>query len=214
MTQLKISHVVIDSSLQARPKVKEIAEKQPAWPVIMPSVQAFKRYHLEYPRQIVYICGSLAELSETNVRIIRDWQTHLGLSLKHAVAKTFPPDWELVVTEQPIEDYVEVATKPSFLNHVQAEIYQLTPYELKKTVQRMVINYLAGVDGYGKLRAKLNSSYKLERLKVLMTDPKCAVLRNAVAAYRKAKNEEEIAKTHGVEAFEILYLVKSSEKAI
>jgi hypothetical protein len=207
-----VSHVIIDSSLQARPTVKDVARKQPAWPVIIPSIKAFKRHWLPYDQQILYVCGSMAELQNTNLRIIKDWKQSLQKSLRYATFHPLYNDWELVVKEPTMEDFVSVATKPSFLNHIQAEIYKLTPYDLRKTVQAMVISYLAGVEGFTKLRQKLNSSYKLERLKALMADPQCQTLRNAVADYRKIGDEEQVAKAYGVETFEIMYLFKSSAK--
>lgn len=212
LTGLRVSHVLIDSSLQARPTVKDVAKRQPAWPVILPSLQAFKRHWLPYDQQILYVCGSVNELKTTNLRVIKDWKESLPKSLVYAVANPLRNDWKLEVKEPTMEDFVHVATKPSFLNHVQAEIYKLTPYDLRRTVQAMVISYLAGVEGFGKLKQKLASSYKLDRLKALMADPQCQVLRDAVADYRRTQDEEAAAKAHGVETFEIMYLFKSSAK--
>lgn len=211
-TAVGISHIMIDASLHARPTVKDIAKKQPAWPVVIPSLVTLKRHWLEYDQQILYVCGSLDELKTTNLRIIKDWKASLRQSLVYAVANPFAKDWALVTKEPTMEDFVHSATKPSFLNHIQAEIYKLTPYDLRKTVQAMVISYLAGIDTFGPLKLKLASSYKLDRLKALMADPQCQVLRNAVADYRKTEDEEAVAKAYGVETFEIMYLVKSSAK--
>jgi len=212
LSGLGISHVIIDSSLQARPTVKDLATKQPAWPVIVPSLKALGRHWLPYQRQILYVCGSAGELKTSNLKVIKDWRLHLQMSLKHALVNEFPKDWQLVIDEPTMEDFVHVATKPSFLNHVQAEIYKLTPYDLRKTTQSLVVGYLAGLEPLTKLRQKLNSSYKLERLKTLMADPKCQVLRQAVADYRRNQDEVQVAKFHGVEPFEIMYLVKSTAK--
>ena len=211
-TSSGISHVLIDSSLQARPTVKDVAKKQPAWPVILPSLQALKRHWLPYDQQILYVCGSLAELQTTNIRIIKNWRASLHKSLSYATFHPLYNDWALEIKEPTMEDFVSVATKPSFLNHVQAEIYKLTPYDLRKTVQAMVISYLAGMEGFTKLKQKLASSYKLDRLKTLMTNPQCQILRDAVADYRKTGDEEKVAKAYGVETFEIMYLFKSSAK--
>jgi hypothetical protein len=211
-TSIGISHVTIDSSLKAKPTVKNVAKKQPAWPVVLPSLKAMGRHWLELDNQILYICGSMHELSTTNLRIIKDWKSSLKASLIYAGLHPFDHDWQLVTNEPTMEDFVNMATKPSFLNHVQAEIYKLTPYDLRKTVQAMVIAYLAGTEGPTKLKQKLASSFKLDRLKALMADPQCQVLRQAVADYRRSGDEEAVAKAHGVETFEIMYLVKSSAK--
>lgn len=213
LTNLNVSHVVVDSSLQARPTLKDVAKRQPAWPIVLPSVQALRRFRLPYERQVLYVCGSLAELQETNLRVIRDWRLHLTASLRHAVVSPFNSQWVPIIREQPIEDYVKTATKESFLNLVQTAIYELTPYDLKKTVQLMVVSYLAGELKWRPLQQKLNSSYKLERLKALMSDPQCAVLKAAIVEYRKSSLEEIVAKQFGVEPFDILYVVNSAAKA-
>lgn len=208
---LGVSHVLIEDTLRAQPQVKDIAKRQPALPVIVPSLKVLKRHWAPYERQILYVCGSLDELKSTNIRIIKDWRTHLASSLKYAVANEIE-NWELTVNEPTMEDFVHKATKPSFLNHIQAEIYKLTPYDLRKSVQALVIAYLAGVESQAKLKQKLASSYKLDRLRALMSDPTCQTLRLAVADYRKTKDEELTAKAFGVETFEIMYLFKSSAK--
>lgn len=212
LTNIGVSHVVVDSSLQARPTVKDVAKRQPAWPVVVPSVQALKRHWLRYENQVLYVCGSMAELQTTNLRVIKNWRENLKQSLTYSTLSPLRNDWVLEIKEPTMADFVSVATKPSFLNHVQAEIYKLTPYDLRKTVQAMTISYLAGVENFGKLKLKLASSYKLDGLKTLLADPTCQVLREAVAEYRRVGNEEEVAKAFGVEPFEIMYLFKSSAK--
>jgi len=213
LTNLGVSHVVVDDSLQARLSLKDVAAKQPAWPVVLPSINAVRRYRLPYSRQILYVCGSGAELKETNLRVIKDWREHLEQSLRYAVASPFSPDWVLSVDEQPIEDYVKQATKESFLNLVQAAIYELTPYDLRKSVQLMIVSYLDGATGWRPLQQKLSSSYKLDKLKRLMNDPQCAVLKAAIVEYKKSALEEIVAKQFGVEPFDILYVVNSAAKS-
>lgn len=212
LTQMRTSHVVIDNSLVARPSVVDLLYQQPAWPVILPNLKAFRRYSLTYERQILYVCGSLAELSATNLRVIKDWKASLDLSLKHAVVNEFAADWGLDIQEMPIEGYVDIATKPSFLGDVQTLLYRITPYALRKEVQELFIAYLAGIASYTKLRAKLVSSYKLDDLKKLLADPRCAELRNAVALAKKTGDVENVANQTGVEKYEIMYLLRSTAK--
>jgi hypothetical protein len=212
LSALNVSHIVVNNSLRAEPRLKELGFKQPALPIVVPSLTIFRRQQLTYERQIMFVCGPLAELQTTNIRVIKDWRSHLRKALEYAIANPLPPDWKLVISEPTMEDFVHKATKPSFLNHVQAELYRITPYDLRKSVQALVISYLGGTESAAKLRAKLASSYKLDRLRELMKDPKCQVLRQAVADYRKIGDEEKVAKAHGVETFEIMYLFKSSFK--
>lgn len=212
LTQLRIAHIVVDNSLMARPYVVDIGLQQPAWPVILPSLKALRRFDLPHQRQILYVCGSTAELEATNLRVIKDWKATLIQSLKYAVLHEFQPTWELQVKEMAIEDYVEIATKPSFLGDVQTAIYKITPYDLRKAVQAQFIAYLAGIGGFQALRTKLSSSYKLEVLRSLLADPRCAVLRNAVTWAKKTGDVENVAVQTGVEKYEIMYLLRSTAK--
>lgn len=211
LAALKVSHVTIDGSLRAVPTVNDLQARQPALPVVIPSLKALMRHWANYDRQILYVCASLDELKSTNLRIIKNWRDDLAKSLTYASENPIR-DWKLIINEPTMEDFVSAVTKPSFLNHVQAEIYKLTPYDLRKEVQAQVISYLAGYEGFARLKAKLNSSYKLERLKSLMSDPKCLVIRNAVADYRKTQDEVASGKTFNVEPFDIMYLFKASSK--
>lgn len=213
-SSLGVSHILIDSSLHASPHIKEVAKAQPAWPIIVPSLKALNRHWAPYERQILYVCGSLDELKATNIRVIKEWRTNLQRSLRYALTQPVQDDWQLQINEPTMEDYVHKATKPSFLNHVQAEIYKLTPYDLRKSVQALTIAYLSGNSGFAQLKLKLASSYKLDRLRELMDDPKCRTLRQAVADYRKTKDEQLTAKAYGVETFEIMYLFKQPAKSI
>jgi len=129
-------------------------------------------------------------------------------ALEYAVAN--PIEWKLAVVEPTLDEYVKHATKPSFLNDVQTEIYRITPYDLRKAVQSEVIAYLGGLLGYRKLMARLNSSHKLTKIKTLVLAPKCAVLKDAITAYRHGQDLKEVAEAYKVETFEIMYIVKSS----
>jgi hypothetical protein len=214
LTQLQVSHVFIGNDLRATPAVRDISAMQPAWPVIIPGIKAFRRMRLLLPNQVLYICEPRSVLDTTNLRIIKDWKLSLALSLQHAVTHPLDPGWKFAINEMAIEEYVHIATKPSFLNHVQAEFYKITPYDLRKAVQLQIIAYLAGTETYSNLRKRLASSYKLDALKALMADPKCQTLRQAVAQYQKTGDEEQAAKDFGVEKFEILYIANSGKKAI
>ncbi len=208
--QLKVSHVVVDDSLRSDSIVHDLAEKQPAWPVVVPSIKAFKRHHLALRRQIVYLCAAEPELKRTNLRIIKDYKINIGASLKHAVVNEFAADWEFSYNDPSAESFVHEISKPSFLNHVQALLYKINPYDLRKKAQHSIIAYLGGLQSKKSMREVLLTSYKLEPLLKMMAEPEAAVLRNAILAYRVSKDEKSVAKEYGVETFDIMYLFKSS----
>jgi hypothetical protein len=137
----------------------------------------------------------------------------LQRSLEHALAHPFEKDWKLQVNEPTFAEYVTSSTKPSFLNGVQTEFYRITPYDLRKSVQALVIGYLAGAVSRKKLWDKLNSSHKLDRLKSVLTNPKCMQLKQAVSLYLKGGDLEIIALEYSCPTFEILYLSKSAANA-
>lgn len=215
LADLGISHSLASNTLRSELSEKEHAEEQPAWPIILPSIKFVTRYTCDRRHQILLICDSLAQLSLTNIRILdpRDIHYSLKRALEHAVKNPFERDWKLETTEPTFEQYVKSATKPSFLNGIQTELYKITPYDLRKQVQGLVIGYLAGVESRTKLYAKLNSSYKLDRIKELLNDPKCGQLKHAVQMYTKGGDVEVIAMETSCPTFEILYLSKSAANA-
>lgn len=213
LMRLNVSHSLIDDSLRAKAKLVNMSKMQPAWPVVLPSIAAFKRYKVEYERQIAFVCASKDELAQTNLRVIRDWRKHTSAALQYATVHMFDPGWKLHVAEEGVESFVEKVTTKSFLNDVLDAIYKITPYDLRKEVQAMVIAYLAAKIGLKPLRTKLRSSYKLERLLQLMTSGECHLLRQAVARCVDVDGDaDKTAKTYGVAAFDIRYVIKSSAK--
>lgn len=214
LNSLNISFAVVNGRLKARTKIKDVGGRQPAWPVVLPSLSALTRYKCDSERQVLFICDSITALTHCNIRVIRpgNYQESIRKALHYAVVNPFDPSWVPDQQEPTIEEYVNNATKPSFLNMLQTEFYRLVPYDLRKEVQALVIGYLAGVETKTKLMAKLATSYKLDKIKNLVKDPKCSELRDAIALYRKNQSEEETAALTGFETFEILYIVKSSGK--
>jgi hypothetical protein len=211
---LRVSHAMVDNSLVAKSKSRHLSAEQPAWPIILPSVTFCHRYRSPYARQILFICDSLSCLKTCNVKVLdpTDLVKSMRRALEYAVEN--PEDWHLVRKEPTMDDYVNAATKPSFLNHVQAAIYKITPYDLRKEVAALLIGYLAGVEARSKLMAKLDSSHKLWELKEMMKDPMSGALRQAVMQYKKEGNVELVASQHKLQTFEILYIAGSSKKTI
>lgn len=134
---------------------------------------------------------------------------NIPLALQYATRNPLV-EWSLIRKEPSISDYVNNATKPSFLNFIQTELYKLTPYDLRKDVQAMVIRYLDGAIKLKPLKDKLQSSHKLTNLLGLIMDSQTLKLREAIAEYKKTGNLEVTAVQYGIETFEILYVVRSA----
>lgn len=213
LSSLNISHGVVSASLRSEVSEIHLGTKQPSWPIVVPSVRAVPRFKASRKSQILFICDSLAQLSLCNVRVMKPQDLKRGLPAALDYAIENPLDWKLEMRTISFDEYVTANTKPSFLNGVQTELYRITPYDLRRTTQAIVIAYLAGTESRKNLMTKLNSSYKLDRLKALLADPKCAELKDAVAEYSRTQNVELAAETHKVATFEILYLSKSAANA-
>lgn len=211
LSDLKTSHSIVTNNLRAASSDVMCSVAQSFWPIILPSIRFVSRYKCRRESQILFICDSLAQLSLCNVRILnpKDIRDNIQKALNHAVENPIP-SWKLEIKEPSFDEYVTASTKPSILNHIQTEFYKLTPYDLRKAVQAQVISYLAGTETRKRLMEKLNSSYKLDKVKALIQDPRCTDLRNAVQLYTKTLDVEAVAAQTGCATFEILYLSKSA----
>lgn len=219
---LRIGHTVVNgANNNVKYEDHHFGKHQPGWPVVISNVGLLSRFRCESDRQVLFVCDSLGILSSCNFRVIKtpadmnyhDYTHNLALALNHAVSH--PLDgWDLVRKEPTLLQYVNLATKPSFLNNMQTEIYKITPYALRLEVKNLIISYLAGVEGRNKLVAKLKTSMKLTALLTLIMDAKTVLLKEAVAIFNKTQDIEATAKTTGFETFEILYVVNSNRKTI
>lgn len=215
LTNLRISHTLVNSDLCLRTNDFHLAKEQPAWPVILPSVHAVSKYKCDMENQILFVCDSLALLSTCNMGILRpqDIEASMRRSLEYAIANPML-GWKLVRVEPSITDYVSGATKPSYLNEVQTLLYKISNYDLRKEIQGLIIGCLAGAESRTKLAAKLASNHKLDELRILVKDPKFNLLRDAVAMHQRGSAIEVVASATGFENFEILYITRSSAKSL
>ena len=218
LRRLRMSHTLEGGLRHLTHTLDGLCKEQPLWPIVVDKVKAIHKLRMKTERTILLVCDSRAALSTTNVRT-ELWPEHRGSdmvdALKAAMLATNKNscEWELTNNEPSTLDYVNSATKPSFVNLLQTEIYKLTPYALRKEVQQVVIAYLAGTASYTSMHKKLKSSLKLQTLAGLMHLPKAKELREAVLMLGGA-SVEEVAKKTGYETFELLYLSKSNAKTL
>lgn len=192
--------------------------EQPAWPIIVDRVAAVKRIQTRRDRLIYLVVDSRAALSVSNAsQAIWPENRPQGHTFQQvlrwvltAVNKA-EPGFAWSRNEPTISDYVNAATRPSFLNHVQTAIYKITPYPLRKESQALCIAYLAGAATQTVLYRKLKSSYKLEQLAAIMMSDKAKELREAVAMLR-TMTVDQVAKQTAFESFELNYIVNSYAK--
>lgn len=191
---------------------------QPAWVGIVPGLSYLSRYTSKHNRQILIICDSLSSLATCNLGILdtQDLSNIAGCLRSALMAATKEPlnGWHLVRKQPTTQDYVDGATKPSYLNFIQTSLYRISNYPLRKEVQALVIKYLNSDIQLKVLMNKLQSSYKLAELQDLLKNDKAVNLRNAVAAYKASQRLELTAKEFKTETFEILYVVNSASKTL
>lgn len=195
--------------------VDGLCVEQPVWPIVVDRVRAIPKIRSQIDRQVLFVCDSKAALSNTNIK--QDlWPSSRGSDVlrtfKDVLARANRSSgWTIEVDEPTTLDFVKSATKPSYLNLIQTQLYKLTPYTLRKEVQQLVIAYLAGTAPYTAMHRKLKSSLKLQSLSELLHLPKAKELREAVLMLN-SNPVEEVAKKTGFQPFELNYLSKSSAK--
>lgn len=209
LLSLRVSHSLVTKRKNID---HHLGFKQPVWPLVIPNIAMASRYRCGMSPQILIICDSAAALANINVGILNPTLPYLGLQWALEESIRNPGDWELKDSEMSINEYVNHATEPSFLNDLQTEFYVINPYPLRKEVQQMVIAYMAGLETKSKLLAKLSTSYKLDKVKALVESPKCSELKAAVARVQRGQSLAAVAEETGYETFEILYIAKSAAK--
>lgn len=214
LTELQVSHTIVGWSteehrLRAR-DIDGLAAEQPAWPVIAHSVSDIPRIRINRERQILFVCDSAPALANVNLTPLPEART-LRQSLVLAL-RQLGGNWELVSTEPDIQDYVALASKPSFLNQLQTAIYKINPYADRKIIQQKIIYFLGGKLSINAMREILRSSYKYEPIRELLNLPEAVVLSNAVARARAGEDSEEVAEELGIEPFDISYILSSVNK--
>jgi hypothetical protein len=118
--------------------------------------------------------------------------------------------WMLKTVEPSLMDYVNTAVKPSHLSEYQKLVYKINPYALRKEVQDMCIAYMVGAVKPKVLKAKLDTSFKLQPLQDLMFSPEANKIKTSVLiAKEDLKCVDSICKANGLSSFDVLYWVKA-----
>lgn len=173
---------------------------------------------------IIFLSMSEDAMGTTNCRILKG--RALKTMLMTALIESHPQRVKepFVFREEPkgLDDYVNEATKPTFLYYIQTAIYKLTPYSLVKEARTLIISALYGAIPMKKLYEFLGTSLKLEDLKNLLKDDKAKQVRELVHEAKRqlalgdTRREDEIVEkvvgASGLEAFDILYVIRSYKK--
>lgn len=214
LTRLSVSHTVVGWSHTKKTRAQRVVDglcrRQPAWPVVCHSVKDIPKYRVKKSRIILLVCDAPAPLSFTNLNT-----PELGATLEDTVknALTAPwIDWTFECKEPDILDFVDVATKPSFLRSMQTAVYKINPYDFRKQVQSHLILYLGGQLSYTKVRRLLKSSLKSEPLLDLLETPAAKTLQEALRLVDKGWNPEAAADHHDIDVFDINYVRASLTK--
>ncbi|QRE00292.1 hypothetical protein [Burkholderia phage BCSR5] len=221
---LRVSHSIVGCAHPALKPTKihldGLSEQQPAWPIIVDKLSALKMAYSTKSshRRILLVCDSYAALGDTNVKMILE-----SRDIRKFLEETdLSPEkeWELRTIKMSMHDYVNIATKPSFLNHVQTAVYKISNYSARKQIRSDIVKALYGVVPLKSVVRSLDHNLKYETLRDLMASADAVKLRDACLSYRSALKldsraaPDEVAKEYGFEPFELLYVVKSYEKEL
>ena len=227
---LGISHTVVGHNNQFLDIT--VAREQPATVYVVDSFPHL-RYILKRPQEypyLVFVVTAEDELKQTNAKILQSVNLKgvLKCALKESHPKKATP-FLFHYSNKPLDDYVNEATKPTFLYFIQTAIYKLSPYELVKESRNLIISALYGAIPMKKLHDFLSTSFKLEELKTLLKDDRAKQVRDIVLEVRRlmhvhkdltgiqyARKEDavvkSVVKSSNLEPFDILYVMRSYQK--
>jgi len=217
LKRFSLSHSVVGGFIKTMAVTTDgLSAEQPAWPVVIDKVKTIPKIKTKRSPLIYFVCDARTVLGQSNISQ-QLWPERRTKSLEDSIADALvdalPSEkpWTLTVNEPSLSDYVLIASKPAFLNLIQGSIYRITPYAKRKEVQRLCIQYLAGMVPLLRVKTLLKSSLKFNDLLSMMDSDKAMNLREAVKA-TNSKPLEQVCKEYGVEQFEIMYVIKSASQ--
>lgn len=111
-----------------------------------------------------------------------------------------------------VMDYVNMAVKPSYLMGVQTALYRISNHNTRKIAQAAIIKYLDSKMSWRQLRALLKGNLTTEPLVEIMQSPLAAELQQAVLRVREGQDIRVVEAESSFVSFDILYVIRSSEK--
>jgi hypothetical protein len=217
LKRFQLSHSVVGGFIRTMAvTIDGLSAAQPAWPVVIDKLKTIPKIKTKRSPLIYFVCDARTALGQSNVSQML-WPERRTKSLEDSIkdalvhALDAEASWSLTVNEPSLSDYVLIASKPAFLNLIQGSIYRITPYPKRKEVQKLCIQYLAGMVPLAKVKTILKSSLKFNDLLSMMDSDKALNLREAIKA-TNSKPVEQVCKEFGVEQFEIMYVIKSASQ--
>lgn len=217
LRRFHLSHSVVGGFIRTMAvTIDGLSVAQPAWPVVIDKLKTIPKIKTKRSPLIYFVCDARTALGQSNLSQML-WPERrtksLEDSMKDALIQSLAGDshWSLTLNEPSLSDYVLIASKPAFLNLIQGAVYRITPYQKRKEVQRLCIQYLAGMVPLAKVKTVLKSSLKFNDLLSMMDSDKALNLREAIKA-TNSKPVEQVCKEFGVEQFEVMYVIKSASQ--
>lgn len=208
---LSVSHSIVGQAEDKRMNVLRVdglAPEQPAWPIIYHSVSDCRRLMLPDSPQIHLVCDSIAALSHTNLSGW-DWTGSPERDLQKILRKADPEPFVLKIDAPTYMDFVNVASKPSFLRLLQTAYYKITPYADQKAIKSASLAYLAGLISQRALNHALSTTLKSERVRELLQSEQAKRLMQAVERAHSDGDIEAAAEAFDMDAFEVRYIMSN-----
>ena len=142
LKRLRMSHTIAMGIRYLEMDVDGLCAEQPLWPIVV-DYRNLNKVQAERTPSVLFVVGSRSALAETNIR--RDlWRNDVGepRGIEHDLRKALESidplsmtPWACTRNTMSLSDFVSVASKPSFLSHIQTALYRINPYPLRKEVQ-------------------------------------------------------------------------------
>ena len=219
LCSLNIEHTIIGASQRFKwsdqRTIDGLNEGQPAWPIVCHEIKDIFRAKPPKEPTIVFVCDSIAALSNTNIPILQ----HKGLhdTIKQALEDSIldmSQEWRLTSTEPKIMEYVALSSKPSFLNEVQTSVYKITPYSERKIIQTALILFLGNRISLKAVKKVLQNNLKAEHIMSLLNSPGASSLKAAMAEVKLGVSTETAAANNGLDVFDVNYIHHTLNKKV
>lgn len=217
LSYLKVSHSILEKDSETNtPKRYEVDFKvkgQKKWPVILDTLDYFDKIETVEPwdQLIVFVFCSRTELLNTNLTPLQPSKSQIIPTLKYSLLNLDSEPFKLEHYQPDFMQYVQIASKPSALSHLQTAYYKITPYSHRKVVQQAVTEYLLSLRSFKSVSSVLKTTLRGEQILEMLQTEECKGLRNAVKKVKKGACPVQVSKELGVDTFDINYLMSGVE---
>ena len=211
LVDLNVGHVYPAEGRWALLKQESI-EKQPALPVLLPSLDAYLTLHKNSRRlpeinlpMIAFVFAPVSVLKCTNLNLFAltsSWSVKQALVNASSKIKPAPsPKVEIPTVEQ----FIKKEAKPSLMHEFQTAIYKVKP-GLRVEARKLIIQLFRGEIAANKVMKFLNSDPSLAPILTWLGNPKARDLAQAIYEARTT-TVQTASKKYDLDVFDLNYIL-------